>query len=94
MPDGDAADLFNVTGYLEGAVLVHVLKECGDDLTRENILHHATNMHFTPPMLQPGITMATSPDDYVPVKQMRLVRFDGKTWIPFGNAIDGRLSLK
>ena len=94
MPDGDVADLFNVTGYLEGAVLVHVLKECGDDLTRQNIMDHAASMNFTPPMLQPGITMTTSPDDYVPVKQMRLVRFDGKTWVPFGNAIDGRLTLK
>ena len=45
-------------------------------------------------MLQPGISLTTSPDDYVAVKQMRLVRFDGKTWVPFGNAIDGRLTQR
>ncbi len=95
MPGGDVADLFNVTGYVEGTVLVHILKQCGDDLSRSNILYQATHLHdLAVPMMQPGITMNTSPDDYVPVKQMRLVRFNGKTWVPFGQAIDGRLSLK
>jgi ABC-type branched-subunit amino acid transport system substrate-binding protein len=95
MASGDVADLFNVTGYVEGTVLVAILKQCGDDLSRQNIMDKAAHLHdVTVPMLQPGITMSTSPDDYVPVKQMRLVRFDGTTWVPFGQTIDGRLSLK
>jgi branched-chain amino acid transport system substrate-binding protein len=93
-PDGDLANQFNVTGYDEGAVLVHVLKACGDNLSRANILYQAAHLDYTPPMIQPGIAMKTTPTDYVPVKEMRLVRFDGKNWIPFGNAINGQLSLR
>ena len=94
MPDGDLTNQFNVTGYEEASVLVHILRECGNNLTRENIMEKATHLKFAPPMLQPGIQMATTPDDYVAVKEMRLVRFDGKTWVPFGEAINGRLSLR
>ena len=93
-PDGDVENLFNVDGYNWGSLLVHLLKASGDNLTRENILYQATHLDYAPPMLQPGIKMHTTPDDYVAVKQMRLVRFDGKTWVPFGEAQDGRLSLK
>jgi branched-chain amino acid transport system substrate-binding protein len=46
------------------------------------------------PMLQPGIVASTSPSNFFPVKQMRLVRFDGRTWVPFGDAIDGRLTQR
>jgi branched-chain amino acid transport system substrate-binding protein len=95
LPGGDTADLFNVTGYTEGMVLVHILKLCGDDLSRENIMKQATHLdNLSLPMLQPGIMMSTSPTDYVPVKRMRLVRFDGKVWVPFGDAIDGRISQR
>ena len=95
MPGGDTADLFNVTGYMEAMVLVHILKEAGDDLSRENIMRQATHLdRLSFPMLQPGVVLSTSPTDYVPVKQMRLVRFDGKTWVPFGDAIDGRISQR
>ena len=95
MPGGDTKDLFNVTGYTEAQVLVHILKSCGDDLSRENMMRQAAHLHdLAPPMLQPGITMSTSPTDYIPVKQLRLVRFDGETWVPFGNVIDGRLSQR
>ncbi|HUK59022.1 MAG TPA: ABC transporter substrate-binding protein [Stellaceae bacterium] len=93
MPGGDVADLFNITGYTEGMMLVHILKACGDDLSRENIMHQVMNLkHVTLPTFQPGVEIDTAPDDYVPLKQMRLVRFDGKTWVPFGSAITGQLS--
>jgi branched-chain amino acid transport system substrate-binding protein len=72
--------------------LVQVLKQCGDDLSRENIMRQATNLHdLALPMLQPGITMNTSPNDYEPIKQQRLVRFDGETWAPFGEVTEGML---
>jgi ABC-type branched-subunit amino acid transport system substrate-binding protein len=95
MPGGDIADLFNVTGYTEGQALVYILKAAGNDLTRENIMRQATHLSgLALPMLQPGVVLSTSPTDYSPVKQMRLVRFDGKTWVPFGDAIDGRISQR
>lgn len=94
LPDGDPKDLFNVTGYDWGAALVHVLAACGDDLSRENILRQATHLDYAAPMLLPGIKMHTTPDDYVAIKQMVLERFNGTIWVPFGEAIDGRVSLK
>ena len=95
LPGGDIADLFNVTGYVEASVLVQVLKRCGDDLSRENMMRQVTHIeNLALPMLQPGIVFSTSPTDYTPVKSMRLVRFDGTTWVPFGDPIDGRLSQR
>ena len=95
LPDGDVSDAFNVTGYTEAMVLVQLLKQCGDDLSRANIMRQATHITIlSEPMLQPGITLTTTPEDYFPVKQMRLVRFDGKTWVPFGEVIDGRLTQR
>jgi ABC-type branched-subunit amino acid transport system substrate-binding protein len=95
LPGGDKADLFNATGYTEAMALVHILEACGDDLSRANMMKQAASLHdLSLPMLQPGIVMSTSPTDYVPVKQLRLVRFDGTTWVPFGAPIDGRLSQR
>ncbi len=68
--------------------LVIVLKACGDDLSRENIMKQATNLRNVPlPLLLPGITLNTGPEDYFPIKQMRLQRFDGAKWVLFGDAI-------
>jgi hypothetical protein len=60
---------------------VHVLKECGDNLTRENIMKQAADLKdFRTPNLLPGITINTSPNDFAPIKQMQLRRFDGERW--------------
>ena len=68
--------------------LVQVLKQCGDDLTRENIMRQAANIHdLALPMLLPGIAINTSPTDFRALKQMRLVRFDGRTWQTFSDLI-------
>jgi branched-chain amino acid transport system substrate-binding protein len=84
-PTGDLSDPANVYAYLEAQTLVHVLKQCGDDLSRENIMQEAANIHqLALPLLLPGMTLNTSPTDYRPVKQMQLARFDGKTWVRFG----------
>jgi branched-chain amino acid transport system substrate-binding protein len=83
-PTANPADIYNVHGYTIAMTLVQVLKQCGDDLSRENIMHQAANLHeLVLPMMQPGITITTGPADYEPVKQLRLVRFDGETWAPF-----------
>jgi branched-chain amino acid transport system substrate-binding protein len=90
MPDADASDQNYVNSFNEGMVLVQVLKQCGDDLSRENILRQATNLHHLAlPMLLPGITVNTSPTDYYPVKQMQLMRWDGQHWVRFGALLNG-----
>jgi branched-chain amino acid transport system substrate-binding protein len=88
-PGADPTDINNAYGYATAQTLVQALKQCGDDLSRENIMRQATSLDFESPMLQPGIRVKTAPDDYYPLKQMRLVKFDGKGWIPFGEAISG-----
>ena len=82
-PEGDASDLYNASGYNTAYAMVYVLKQCGDDLTRENIMKHAANLQkLELPMLLPGITISTSPADYAPIKQVHLKRFDGRKWVP------------
>jgi branched-chain amino acid transport system substrate-binding protein len=88
-PGADATDVNNVYGYASAQTLVQTLKQCGNDLSRENIMRQATNLDTALPMLQPGIRVKTAPDDYYPLKQMRLVKFNGTGWIPFGGAISG-----
>jgi branched-chain amino acid transport system substrate-binding protein len=88
-PAADATDVSNVYGYCTAQTLVQALKQCGDDLSRENIMRQATSLDLELPMLQPGIRVKTGPEDYYPLKQMRLVKFDGAAWVPFGEAISG-----
>ena len=68
--------------------MVAVLKASGDNLTRENIMKQAASLHqLKLPMLLPGITLSTSADDFNPIKQMQLEKFDGKTWQLFGEVV-------
>ncbi len=70
--------------------LVQVLKQCGNDLSRENIMRQAANIHdLELPSLLPGIKLNTSPTDFHPMKQMQLQRWDGKSWTSFGDLITG-----
>jgi branched-chain amino acid transport system substrate-binding protein len=71
-----------VAGYERAEALVAVLKKCGDDLTRANVMAQAANLDMALPMLRPGIRVRTSPTDYQPIKQLFLLRFDGKQWAP------------
>jgi len=92
-PMANPAEIYNVYGYNVAMTLVQVLQQCGDDLSRENVMRQATNLHdLALPMLQPGITINTGPTDYEPIKQLRLVRFDGETWAPFGEVMEGMLT--
>jgi ABC-type branched-subunit amino acid transport system substrate-binding protein len=75
-------------GYNSAATMVQVLKQAGDDLSRENIMRQATNLRdLELPMLLPGIKVSTSPTDYYPVQQLQLMRFDGKRWVRFGDLV-------
>jgi branched-chain amino acid transport system substrate-binding protein len=87
---GNAGDGFTVFGYSAAQTMVAVLKACGDNLTRDNIMKQAASIHdLKLPMLLPGITVSTSANDYAPIKQMQLEKFDGTTWELFGEVISG-----
>ena len=84
-PDGNLADSLNVYGYAAAQTLIQVLKQCGDDLTRENIMRQAANLkNFEIPMLLPGVRINTSASDFYPIEQIQLGRFDGKRWVLLG----------
>jgi len=81
-PEGDTIDSNHSYAYVSAQTLVQVLKQCGDDLSSENILKQATNLkNYTPELLLPGITINTAPNDYETFDQLRLATFDGKTWV-------------
>jgi len=91
-PDGDRTRGENVYAHLVGQTLVQVLKQCGDDLTRENVMKQAANLkNFQLGMLLAGIAVDTSPTDFAPIEQMQMGRFDGETWQLFGPVISGKL---
>jgi branched-chain amino acid transport system substrate-binding protein len=90
MPDADLADNDHPYGMMAAMTLVQVLKQCGNDLSRENIMKEAANLHdLEMPMLLPGIKINTSADNFAPIKQMQLQRFDGKSWELFGDVLSG-----
>ena len=78
------ADFFNVYGYTVAQCLVQVLKQAGDNLTRENIMKQAASLDITLPMLLPGVNVKTAADDFFPIERQQLSRFDGKNWVLFG----------
>ncbi len=77
LPEGDPNDTLNVTGYSMAQALVQLLTQAGDDLTRANLMKQAASLDMTLPMLYPGIRLKTGPDNFYPIRQMQLVRFDG-----------------
>ncbi len=92
-PEGDKTDSVNAYAYTAAQTLVQVLKQCGDDLTRANIMKQAANLHdLELPMLLPGIKVNTSPTDFYPIKQMQMARFDGERWALFGPVISGAVT--
>jgi branched-chain amino acid transport system substrate-binding protein len=90
MPDGDLSDANNVYGYNAAILMEHILKECGNDLSRANILKQATDIkELDLPGLLPGIKINVSSTNYHPITQMQLQKWDGKTWARFGDVISG-----
>jgi len=81
-----------INGYTVAHGLVHVLKACGDDLTRANIMKQAASIHgLALDGLLPGIKVSTSATDFAPVKQLQLEKFEGETWVRFGDVISGEI---
>jgi branched-chain amino acid transport system substrate-binding protein len=91
-PEGDKSDSGNLYGPSIAATTVQVLKQCGDELTRENVMRQAANLHdFTTPLLLPGVKINTSPTDFAPIKQVQMGRFDGVRWQLFGPILTGAI---
>jgi branched-chain amino acid transport system substrate-binding protein len=90
-PEGDVNDPQNEIGVSIAATFVQVLRQCGNDLTRENLLQQATSLkNLELPLLLPGITLNTGPEDHYPIEQLQLVKFDGKAWIRFGEVLGSK----
>jgi branched-chain amino acid transport system substrate-binding protein len=87
---GDSAALF---GYAAAATLAQVLEQCGDDLSRENVMRQAAALKdYQVSVLLPGITISTGRFDFRPIKQLRLVQFDGQTWQLIGDVVETAFS--
>src|ERR1044072_4575135 len=91
-PEGDKTNSSNVSGYVTAAMLVQVLTQCGDNLTRENVMKQTANLrNFELDMLMPGIKVNTSPTDYFPLEELQMRRFSGERWESFGPIISGEI---
>jgi branched-chain amino acid transport system substrate-binding protein len=92
-PDANKLDGSVVYGYGQAQTLVQVLKQCGDDLTRENVMKQAASLkNFEPDTLLPGVTINTSPTDFAPIEQLQMMRFKGEKWDLFGDIISSGMS--
>jgi len=88
-PEGDKNSIFNTYGYSTSQMLVHVLQQCGDDLTRENVMKQATSLkNVVIDLALPGIVANTSPTDYRVNKQLQMMKFNGERWELFGPIIE------
>ncbi|RTM13386.1 MAG: branched-chain amino acid ABC transporter substrate-binding protein [Bradyrhizobiaceae bacterium] len=88
-PDGDKDSNFNTYGYSTAQLLVHVLKQCGDNLTRENVMKQAASVKdFATDTALPGIKVNTSPTDYRVNKQLQMMKFNGERWELFGPILE------
>ena len=87
MPGSDLSDINNVYGYCAAQTGVQVFTQCGNDLSRANIMRQAANLDIQLPMFHNGIRYHTTATDFLGIKRLRLQRFDGKAWVPFGEPI-------
>jgi branched-chain amino acid transport system substrate-binding protein len=87
-PDGDLIDALNFNGWAVAQTMVQVLKQCGDNLTRENVMKQAASLKdFVLSAALPGIKINTSASDFAPLESVQLIRFDGKQWNRFGEVM-------
>ena len=93
-PDGDKTNINNVYGYVQSAqTMVQVLKQCGDNLTRENVMKQAASLKdFTSDAdCCPASRSTPAPNDFFPIEQMQLMKFNGEAWELFGDIITGEV---
>jgi branched-chain amino acid transport system substrate-binding protein len=90
MPSGDVTDAATVFAYGISMTMLQVLRQCDGDFSRANVMRQAESLRDTEnPTLLPGIKISTTPTDHRPIKAMQMVRWDGKTWVRFGDLIEG-----
>jgi len=88
-PEGALDDQANAYAYNVAILMTHVLKQCGNDLSRENIMKQAASLkNVELPLLLPGIKVNTGPTDFAPIQQEQLAKFDGERWVLFGEMVD------
>jgi branched-chain amino acid transport system substrate-binding protein len=88
-PEGNRMSSFNGYGYSTAQVLVEILKRCGDDLTRDNVMKQATSLkNVVTDLALPGMSISTAPNDYRLNKQLQMMKFDGERWVGFGPIIE------
>ncbi len=85
----DTHDFLNMYGYANAQTLEYVLRRCGDDLTRENVMKQASHLDFESPLLLPGISVETRPNNYRPIKKMQLRKFERDHWVPLEGLVSG-----
>jgi len=93
MPGANQADASYTFAYSVSSLMLETLKRCGDTLTRENIMKQAAGFKkYELPIVLPGITINTSPDDYYPIQAVQLSRFKGESWDLFGDVMHAESS--
>jgi ABC-type branched-subunit amino acid transport system substrate-binding protein len=91
-PEGDLDDAATVFGYGVAKGLEQVLRQCGDNLTRENVMKQAANLDFEIGVYLPGTRIKTGPNDFAPIEQLQMMRFKGESWERFGPVVSGEKS--
>jgi branched-chain amino acid transport system substrate-binding protein len=91
-PEGDQQDVSTTFGYAVAKGLEQVLRQCKDDLTRENVMKQVANLNFEIGVFLPGTRIKTSPTDFAPLEQLQMVRFKGESWELFGPLMSGEKS--
>jgi branched-chain amino acid transport system substrate-binding protein len=91
-PDGDQSDVATIFGYGVAKGMEQVLRQCGDDLTRENIMKQVAHLNFEIGIYLPGTKIKTSPTDFAPLEQLQMMRFKGESWQLFGPVMSGEKS--
>ncbi|WP_409190745.1 ABC transporter substrate-binding protein [Bradyrhizobium sp. RDM4] len=90
MPGADKTDASIVYGYGAAQTLAKALEQCGDDLTRANLMKQAASLKdFAPDTLLPGVKINTGPSDFAPISQLQMQRFKGERWEQFGEILNG-----
>jgi hypothetical protein len=92
MPGANISDTNLVYGYAAAQTMVQVLKQAGDNLTRENVMKQAASLKdFAPDTVLPGIKINTSASDYAPIEQLQMMQFKGGKWVMFGDVIGAEI---
>ena len=87
-PEADKSESGPLTAWNVSSVFVELIKKCGDNLTRENVMKQAASMDFSIDTYLPGVRIKTSPTDFYPIEQLQMMKFTGEKWEMFGPLID------